>query len=207
MDPAATACPRTFDPLPQPAASPGHLGCAAVFLDRDGVLIEDTGYPNDPDTLCILPGVPAALLRLQAAGWRLVVVSNQSGVARGYFSLETLDRIHERLTADLAIPGVVLEALYYCPHHPEGIAPFAVACDHRKPAPGMLTSAAAALGIDLGQSWMVGDKEDDVRAGHAAGCRSVRIASAGTAGGSAAEVTAIDLQDAVSQLLEAPNGV
>jgi len=172
-----------------------------VFLDRDGVLIEDTGYPDDPAAIQLLPGVGAALRALAAAGWRLVVVSNQSGVARGKFTLERLAEIHARLAELLREEGVVLDALYFCPHHPEGsAAPFRTPCDHRKPAPGMLRSAAERLGLELADCWMVGDRESDVRAGRAAGCRAVRLG----AGPSAAEATAVDLREAVRLILAAP---
>ena len=170
-----TSCPLSF-PLP-----PGAAGSCAVFLDRDGVLIEDTGYPDDPETIHLLPGVGEALRRLRSAGWRLVVVSNQSGVARGRFSLARLEEIHLRLVALLEAEGVALDGLYFCPHHPEGPVPeFKRACDHRKPEPGMLLSAARDLGLDLGQSWMIGDKETDLEAGRRAGCRALLVGSSET---------------------------
>lgn len=185
------ACPMRH-PLP-PAA-----GGKAVFLDRDGVLIEDTGYPDDPAALRVLPGVPEALRLLAAAGWRLVVVSNQSGVARGKFGLDRLFEIHAELLRRLAAAGAALDALYFCPHHPEGpVSEFTAPCDHRKPGPGMLRSAAADLGIDLRESWMVGDKESDVEAAHRAGCRAVRLGAAPTA----AELQAPDLLTAAHALL------
>lgn len=173
----------------------------AVFLDRDGVLIEDTGYPDDPRAIELLETVGAALRALQDAGWRLVVVSNQSGVARGRFSLETLHAIHERLAALLAAVGVTLDALYFCPHHPEGTdARYTAACDHRKPAPGMLLSAAAELGLELSRCWMVGDRESDVEAGRAAGCRTIILGE----GSSAADLRARHLGEAASLILALP---
>lgn len=188
-------------PLPCPHQHgdprPGY-GSHAVFLDRDGVLIEDTGYPSDPDTISLLPGVGAGLRQLQAAGWRLVVVSNQSGIARGKFDLLRLDQIHDRLRALLRAEGVELDALYFCPHHPAGIAPFNVPCDHRKPAAGMLRSAAAELALDLEQCWMIGDKESDVEAAHAAGVRAILL---GSAPDTHAEAAAADLQQAAAVIL------
>lgn len=188
-------------PLPCPHQHgdprPGY-GSHAVFLDRDGVLIEDTGYPSDPDTISLLPGVGAGLRQLQAAGWRLVVVSNQSGIARGKFDLLRLDQIHDRLRALLRAEGVELDALYFCPHHPAGIAPFNVHCDHRKPAAGMLRSAAAELALDLEQCWMIGDKESDVEAAHAAGVRAILL---GSAPDTHAEAAAADLQQAAAVIL------
>jgi D-glycero-D-manno-heptose 1,7-bisphosphate phosphatase len=174
-------------------------GSRAVFLDRDGVLIPDTGYPDDPHAISLLAGVGEALRVLRAAGWRLVVASNQSGVARGKFTLERLEQIHDRLRDLLAAEGVTLDALYYCPHHPEGRPPFDVACDHRKPAPGMLRSAAKRMGLDLAACWMVGDKESDVEAAHAVGCRAVRLGAASRR----AEVTADDLPAAARLILAA----
>jgi histidinol-phosphate phosphatase family protein len=153
-----------------------------VFLDRDGVLIEDTGYPDDPDAISLLPGVGSGLRALREAGWRLIVVSNQSGIARGMFPLERLHAIHDRLRELLAQEGVVLDALYFCPHHPRGTTePFNTACDHRKPSPGMLLSAASEFSLDLHDCWMVGDKESDVQAAHQAGCRAVLLGNGPTA--------------------------
>jgi D-glycero-D-manno-heptose 1,7-bisphosphate phosphatase len=178
-------------------------GSRAVFLDRDGVLMEDTGYPDDPEAIRLLPGVAAGLRALQAAGWRLVVVTNQAGVARGKFPIERLDAMHGRLRELLAGEEVHLDAVYFCPHYAEGsVPPFNTACDHRKPSPGMLLSAAAALGLDLGESWLVGDKESDVEAAHAAGCRAIRIGS----GATAAEATAGDLEEAAGLVLGCQHG-
>lgn len=193
QSPAHTTCPARHGPVLE------RDGRRAVFLDRDGVLIEDTGYPDDPDRIALLPGVAEGLRRLQAGGWRLVVVTNQSGIARGKFSLETLEAIHARLRELLAAEGVRLDALYYCPHHPDGSEPrFRTACNHRKPAPGMLRSAAEALGLDLAACWMIGDKESDVRAGQAAGCRTVRIGP----GETAADARANDLVEAARQIMD-----
>lgn len=177
---------------------PIRRGGKAVFLDRDGVLIEDTGYPDDPAAIRVLPGVPEALRRLRAAGWRLVVVSNQSGIARGKFDLPRLHTLHAELLRRLSAEGAELDALYFCPHHPEGRIPeFAARCDHRKPAPGMLQTAALELAVDLGASWMVGDKESDVEAAHRAGCRAVRIGS----GPTNAESRARDLPEAAEWIM------
>jgi D,D-heptose 1,7-bisphosphate phosphatase len=185
-------CPLIHGSLPAPA------GSAAVFLDRDGVIFRDTGYPDDPDSLEVLPGVPEALRALREAGWILVVVSNQSGVARGKFGLDRLAEIHDRLVELLAEQEAALDAIYYCPHHPEGIDPFRLDCDHRKPEAGMLRSAASALDIDLSASWMVGDKESDVEAAHRAGCRAIRIGK----GDTTAEARAADLLEAANYILK-----
>jgi D-glycero-D-manno-heptose 1,7-bisphosphate phosphatase len=138
----------------------------ALFLDRDGVIIEDTGYPHDPDKIRILPGVVEALRRFQSEGWLIVVVANQSGVARGYFGKEAVEAVNKRVREVLELKGVSLEGVYYCPHHPD----FTGECDCRKPKPGMLARAASDLKINLKSSIMVGDKMSDVLAGKAAGC-------------------------------------
>jgi D,D-heptose 1,7-bisphosphate phosphatase len=191
---SSVRCPSCYGPLSPPS------GGRAVFLDRDGVLIEDTGYPDDPDAIALLPGVGEALRALRRAGWGLVVVSNQSGVARGKFGLARLAEIHDRLLALLRGEGVELDALYYCPHHPQGRPPFDLDCDHRKPAPGMLRSAARDLDLRLNECWMIGDKESDVRAAHAAGVHAIRIGGVETA----AEAAAPDLRAAAAWLLASP---
>jgi len=168
-----------------------------VFLDRDGVLIEDTGYPDDPSAIALLPGVGEGLRQLRSAGWGLVVVTNQSGVARGRFDLARLAEIHDRLLALLAAEGVTLDGLYLCPHHVEGHPPWNSDCPHRKPAPGMLLTAAAELDLDLPACWLVGDQEGDVQAAHAAGCRAVRVGP----GETAAEARARDLVGAATAIL------
>lgn len=150
----------------------------AVFLDRDGTLIRDRQYDFRPDALELVPGAGPALRRLRAAGFRLVVVTNQSGVARGYFDEAAVRAVHRRLAALLAVAGAPLDACYYCPHHPAGpVSRYAVDCACRKPRPGLLLGAAADLAIDLARSWMVGDIWDDCRAGAAAGCRTVLVSA------------------------------
>ena len=148
----------------------------AVFLDRDGTIIEDTKFSTDPATLRPLAGALDGLRRLREAGYLLVVVTNQSGVARGTFDEASLQRFHEYMLRWFAERGVAIEAIYYCPHYPEGkLAPFARTCDCRKPAPGMLLKAAKEHGINLAESWMIGDRPADMGAGRAAGCRTIRV--------------------------------
>lgn len=148
----------------------------AIFLDRDGTLVHPRHYPSRPEHLRLYEGIGPELRRLQAAGFRLVVVTNQSGIARGYFTEDDLRRMHKHLTASLDRAGVRLDAIYYCPHHPDGTIPeFARRCDCRKPAPGMLWRAAHDLGVDPAHSWLVGDVLDDVEAGRRAGCRTVLV--------------------------------
>jgi D-glycero-D-manno-heptose 1,7-bisphosphate phosphatase len=136
----------------------------AVFLDRDGVLIADKGHVSRPEDVEILRGVPEALLKLQAAGWRLIVVTNQSGIGRGLFSREDYERVTDRMCELLQVE---LDGVFMCPHTPE------YHCDCRKPNPGLLLRAAQELGIDLRKSVMVGDRLTDVEAGTAAGCRLI----------------------------------
>ena len=161
-------------------ARPLGTGARAVFLDRDGTLIEDTGYLAAPEEVRLLPGVTASLARLRGAGFRLVVVSNQSGVARGRFGVEALAAVHQRLAELLAAEDVHLDGALYCTHGPDD------GCPCRKPRPGMLLSAAARLGVELSSSWMRGATPSDVEAGRAAGCRAALIEGAGFAEAAAA---------------------
>jgi D,D-heptose 1,7-bisphosphate phosphatase len=148
----------------------------AVFLDKDGTLVENVPYNVDPALIRLAPGAGEGLRRLHEAGFVLFVISNQSGVARGYFAESALAGVEARLKEMLAAVGVRLAGFSYCPHHPEGsVEEYAIACDCRKPAPGMIVRAAAEHGIDLARSWMVGDILDDIQAGRAAGCRTILI--------------------------------
>jgi len=148
----------------------------AVFLDRDHTLIEDPGYINDPEQVKLLDGVPEALVELKALGYKLVVVSNQPAVAQGIVTEETLDEIHDRLQELLAEKGATLDRIYYCPYHPDGvIAKYRKESDWRKPSPGMLLAAAQDMDIDLGQSWMIGNRDSDIEAGSRAGCRTILL--------------------------------
>lgn len=153
-----------------------RYGRAAVFLDRDGVLIEDTGHPHDPEAMVLLPGVVEALHLLQEDGYRLVVVTNQAGVAKGIFSIETCLAMHARLVELLTAESIELDALYFCPHHVNATVPeFRGACSCRKPNAGMLYAATRWLDLDPTQCWIVGDKETDIAAGKAIGCRAVLV--------------------------------
>ncbi|HSI51841.1 MAG TPA: HAD family hydrolase [Ideonella sp.] len=146
----------------------------AVFLDKDGRLVEDVPYNVDPALLRFTPQACEALQQLAAAGWLLVVVSNQSGLALGRFNPEQWARLQQALCDKLqAEAGITLAGFYACPHKPA--APGETGCSCRKPQPGMLHAAAEALQIDLAASWMVGDILDDVEAGRRAGCRSVLL--------------------------------
>jgi D-glycero-D-manno-heptose 1,7-bisphosphate phosphatase len=136
---------------------------AAVFIDRDGTLTEEVGYVNHPSRLRLLPRSAEAIRRLNAAGMAAVVVTNQAGLARGYFSADVLRATNDALVAGLKDAGAHLDGIYVCPHHPtEGTPPYRVACDCRKPAPGLLQRAAAELGLDLAACTMIGDKASDL---------------------------------------------
>ena len=148
----------------------------AIFLDRDGTLVHARHFPARPEELIVYDGLYAELQPLAWSDFRLVVATNQSGLARGYFDEAALAAMHEHLRGIFAEQGVALAAIYHCPHHPEGIVPhLAVECDCRKPAPGLLLRAARELGLDLGRSWFAGDILDDCEAGNRAGCRTILV--------------------------------
>ena len=148
----------------------------AIFLDRDDTLIEDPGYISNPDQVKLLDGVAEALIELGAMGYKLIVVSNQSGVARGIVTEKVLGEIHNRLKQLLAEKGVYLDRIYYCPYHPDGVIPkYRKESDWRKPNPGMLLAAAKELDIDLSQSWVIGNSGRDIEAGLRAGCKTILI--------------------------------
>jgi D,D-heptose 1,7-bisphosphate phosphatase len=148
----------------------------AVFLDKDGTLINDVPYNVDPQHIALTPHAGEGLRLLQQLGYQLLVVSNQSGVARGHFDESALNDVSLRLQQLLQQEGVQLLQCYYCPHHPDGsVSTYARACDCRKPGDGLLLHAAAEHNIDLTASWMIGDILNDVEAGRRAGCRTILI--------------------------------
>jgi D-glycero-D-manno-heptose 1,7-bisphosphate phosphatase len=139
-------------------------GSPAAFLDRDGTIIEDPGYLRDPEMIQFIPGAVDALRALQAAGYRLVLVTNQAGVARGLLTEEDVRRVNDRLTVLLAGAGVRLDGIYYCPHHPEyGPPEYRRECDCRKPKPGMIQRAVRDLGLDPSRSVIIGDHVTDAQ--------------------------------------------
>jgi histidinol-phosphate phosphatase family protein len=140
-----------------------------VFLDRDGVLVREVDYLRDPSQLSVLPGVPQALKALRAAGFKLIVITNQSGVARGYFSLTMLEKIHRELKHRLAKKGAKWDALYFSPHAADSHHPW------RKPGIGMLKAAKKRFKLDLKSSYFVGDTTTDVQTAHNAGCVSILV--------------------------------
>jgi D-glycero-D-manno-heptose 1,7-bisphosphate phosphatase len=171
-----------------------------IFFDRDGTLIIDRVYLNDPEQITYLPGVFEALGLLRDDGYQFVIVTNQSGVARGIVSLENLDEIHRRISKTFAEHGIRFEKFYY--------APYSVESNHdmRKPNAGMLMAAHAELGgVDFARSWMVGDRMSDVEAGHRAGCKTVLLAGVETPTSTAfapPEIFAPDLLTATIEMLK-----
>jgi D-glycero-D-manno-heptose 1,7-bisphosphate phosphatase len=151
-------------------------GAPAVFLDKDGTLVRDVPYNVDPARIELTPGAGPALRALAGAGFRLIAISNQSGVARGLFTEDALEGVVRRMGELLRAHGVALDDFLYCPHHPQGsVAAYAVSCSCRKPSPGLIHAAAARHKLDLARSWVVGDILDDVEAGRRAGCRTVLV--------------------------------
>lgn len=151
---------------------------AAVFLDKDGTLIDDVPYNVDPARVTLARGAGEALRALKTHGFLLIVVSNQAGVAMGRFSLQALAAVERRIQELLAPSGVRIDDFYYCPHLPQAAnVRYAVQCLCRKPQPGLLRRAARDWQIDLTRSWLVGDILNDVEAGNRAGCRTVLVDS------------------------------
>jgi D-glycero-D-manno-heptose 1,7-bisphosphate phosphatase len=148
----------------------------AIFLDKDGTLIPDIPYNADPELVSLSPYAGEALQSLQAAGFKLIVISNQSGVAKGYFNLEALRSINQRINFLLEPFDVVIDDFFYCPHFVSGsISEFAYDCDCRKPKPGLILDAANQLDINLSISWMIGDILNDCEAGNRAGCHTILL--------------------------------
>lgn len=158
----------------------------AIFLDRDGTINRYVGFLRDIDDFELLPGVAQAICKINESGYLAIVVTNQPVIARGEVTPEELKNIHNKMETLLGKQGAYLDAIYYCPHHPDkGFAgehpEYKIDCDCRKPKPGLLLRAAADFNLDLTQSWMVGDGENDMRAGLAAGCKTALVGGAGTA--------------------------
>ncbi len=143
-----------------------------MFLDRDGTIAKDVHYCRHPEDFDVLPRVPAAIRLLNQQGYKVVVVTNQSGIARGYFTKETLSLIHQKMKDELEKQGACIDAIYVCPHHPDDD------CECRKPKPTLLIRAANDISIVLKESYMIGDDAKDVQAGRAAGCRTIWLTTA-----------------------------
>jgi D-glycero-D-manno-heptose 1,7-bisphosphate phosphatase len=149
---------------------------AAVFLDRDGTLIEEVGYLDRPERVALYPYSPEAILAFNRAGLRVVMVTNQSGVARGFFTEAVVREVHAHIEQLLANRGARIDAYYYCPHHPDGkVAPYVRVCDCRKPARGMVDRAARDLGVDPRRSFMVGDRWLDIALARTIGARGILV--------------------------------
>jgi len=146
-------------------------GSRAVFLDRDGTIIEDPGFLHEPDKVKLLPGAAEAIRRLNDAGYRVIIVTNQSGIARGRFTVADYEAVQQRLGALLAAHGARLDGAYFCPHHPQLTGP----CDCRKPGLKLFRDAQAAFDIDLAQSWWVGDRLSDVQPARVLGGHGVLV--------------------------------
>ena len=148
----------------------------AVFLDRDGTLLEEAGYLDRLERLVFFPFAIDAVRLLNRAGFAVVIITNQSGVGRGLYGEDFVIRAHEVISRRMNEGGARVDGYYYCPHHPDAeVEKYRLACDCRKPAPGMLRRAAADLHVDLARSYTVGDKWTDVQVGHAAGGRSILV--------------------------------
>ena len=152
----------------------------AVFFDRDGVLNREVGYVTHVDDYTLYPRSAAAVRCVNEAGMLAILVTNQAGAARGYFPKEMIDRVHEKLVAELAKGGAHLDAIYYCPYHPSSDDPeLAIDSDMRKPKPGMLLEAKVKYGINMKNSWMIGDKEADILAANNAGIGNTILLKSG----------------------------
>ncbi|PLX99398.1 MAG: D-glycero-beta-D-manno-heptose-1,7-bisphosphate 7-phosphatase [Desulfuromonas sp.] len=148
----------------------------AVFLDRDGTINVEKHYLYKIEDFEFIAGAPESIRRLKDAGFLVIVITNQSGIGRGYYSLEAVTRLHQHIQKELAAIGTAIDAFYVCPHHPtEGKGQYRIDCACRKPAPGMITQAADELGVDLKCSYLVGDKMADIDAARASGCTPMLV--------------------------------
>jgi D-glycero-D-manno-heptose 1,7-bisphosphate phosphatase len=184
----------------------------AVFLDRDGTINEEVNYLSRPEQLRLLPNAAEGIKLLRAKGFLAIIVTNQSGVARGYFSEQRVLEIHQDLQALLAKAGAAIDGFYYCPHHPQvGYAPYRRECECRKPKPGMLLRAAKDFQLDLAQCFVAGDKIIDILPGIEVGCRTVLVLTGygqetlndGLLADSQPNYVAVDLLDAAKWIIKA----
>ena len=148
----------------------------AIFIDKDGTLVIDVPYNVNPDLISLAPTAAEALQLMQSEGFLLIVISNQSGVARGLFTENDLPPVSEKIQSLLAENSIKIDGFYYCPHHKNGtVKEYSIDCDCRKPKPGMIVKATNDFTIDLSKSWMIGDILNDVEAGKSAGCKTILI--------------------------------
>ena len=165
----------------------------AVFLDRDGTIARDVPYCSRPEDFELLPDAAEGIKLLNEHGFKVVIVTNQSGIARGYFTEVILARIHEKMVTELAEQGAHIDAIYYCPHHPDDN------CDCRKPKPKMVIHAAQDLDIDLSQSYVIGDSEIDTELARQAGCKEgIRVGEPSFTG----DCVEVSFRDAVHRVLQ-----
>ena len=183
----------------------------AVFLDRDGTIIKDVGYIGEISRIKFLPMVNEAIKLLNGSGFKVIITTNQAGVARGYFDEETVKEINRYIQEFLAKQGALIDRTYYCPHHIEGVVKeYRKECHWRKPNPGMIEEAVREFAISLRDSFVIGDKLSDIEAGHRVGCRTVLLANKRSPeGGEETALTpdyiAADLYEAVKWLVSAAN--
>ena len=148
----------------------------AVFMDRDGTINEQMGYINHITRFVLLPGTTEAIRLLNRHAYLAIVVSNQSGVARGYFPIELVAKVHERMRALLEKENVTIDQIFFCPHHPKGTVPqYSIACDCRKPKTGLIKKACECLDIDMTRSYVVGDRDIDMEMAHRAGLKGILV--------------------------------
>ena len=183
----------------------------AVFLDRDGTINIEKGYLYRIEDFSFVPGAPQAIKLLKDAGFLVIVVTNQSGIARGYYTVRDVSLLHDHINEQLACLGTAIDAFFFCPHHPQGtIEKYAEVCDCRKPLPGLLFTAAEKFSIDLGRSYIIGDKAADVKAGLQAGCRALLVRTGYGAEESVLVPAGVpcyaDLLDAAEAIIEDRNG-
>ena len=174
----------------------------AVFLDRDGTIAEDVGYCQSPETFKLFHTTAEAIKLLNEYGFKVIVITNQSGIGRGYFTEETLSEIHQKMKGELAENGAYVDAIYWCPHHPRDN------CDCRKPKPALIFRALQDFGIELKSSCVIGDQPSDIELGRNVGCRNILIASSAfDNAASKADITVPDLLSAVQLLLKSEGEV
>ena len=148
----------------------------AVFLDRDGTISKEVGYVRNPDQFQLMPKSAEAVKLINERGLKVIVVTNQAGVAKGYFPEAMVSRVHKKMEAMLSDQGAFLDGIYYCPHHPEGVVEaYRKMCECRKPASGLIKRASKEHGIDIASSYMVGDKMADVECGHRIGVKGILV--------------------------------
>ncbi|MFC1989493.1 D-glycero-alpha-D-manno-heptose-1,7-bisphosphate 7-phosphatase [Chloroflexota bacterium] len=181
----------------------------AVFLDRDGTIIEDIGYPHERSKIKFLPGASKAVRLLNENGFKVIIITNQAGVARGYFTEETVKEINRYIQESLAKERAIIDMIYYCPHHIEGVVEeYRKECYCRKPNPGMIEQAAHEFGINLENSFVIGDKNSDIEAGRRAGCKTILLTAENLSTNDKetavmSDYTAPDLYEAVKWLAQA----